>query len=279
MKKCVTLLFDIMLSIVMIISFVACGTVNSNNLTSNSESEKPNIQLSISKEELTIGIEEEYTLYASISPITSSVTVNWSSSNEDVVDIDADDTTCVIHAKSEGVSIIQVTDGSGNMKSCWVTVIQKVGSVTGTVTYKYNDYIGHKPDTGTDIILIKDIEEPGTLIKDLPQRLPDELGLGLVSSSAEDGIYGTTVDGNGNYIFEDIPIGDYYIVLISKATNDNPMYVGGLETWGIPYCLFTEKGKNNALLTAKVYRTRNGRVTIKENKSTTFSYDFGITYM
>lgn len=142
------------------------------------------------------------------------------------------------------------------------------GVVTGMISYKYNNYIGNRGDTGAKIIIIS---------KDATS-LPDSIALG-VGGDLPVGVYMTEADGNGNYTFDAVPAGEYYVVVISKSTNENPDYISGYSTWGKAFDLFSEKGKENALLFAKVRKTKNDSITVYADRTTTFSYDFGITYL
>ena len=144
----------------------------------------------------------------------------------------------------------------------------ELGTVSGTITYKYNNYVGNRGDTGAVVYLIsKNVKS-----------LPDSMGLGL-TSGCPDNVYATKVSGTGSYTFSNVPAGEYYIVVISKNTNDNPSYVSGPATWGPAYGLFSAKGQENALRNAKLYKTRNSSVTVYGNRTTDYSYDFGITYI
>jgi len=67
------------------------------------------------------------------------------------------------------------------------------GSISGNVFYKYNDYVGNKPDAGSTILLYP------------------------VKKGAEP--IRTTADVQGNFSFEKIPTGEY--LLIAKSANIN----------------------------------------------------------
>ena len=47
--------------------------------------------------------------------------------------------------------------------------------------------------------------------------LPDSLGLGMTFELPE-GCYGVKVDGTGKYTFDNVPVGDYYLIIISNDT-------------------------------------------------------------
>jgi hypothetical protein len=66
------------------------------------------------------------------------------------------------------------------------------GSLNGNAYWKYNDYVGDKPDPGTEVYLFP------------------------WDSSKE--VYETTCDVQGNFMFDKIVTGDYILVAISKNT-------------------------------------------------------------
>lgn len=75
---------------------------------------------------------------------------------------------------------------------------KKPGGLTGNVYWKYNDYVGNKPDSGAKIKLIP------------------------FDKTQKDSIFETTADLNGNYTIKDIPIGKYFLIVESENTKDNP---------------------------------------------------------
>ncbi len=75
---------------------------------------------------------------------------------------------------------------------------KKPGGLTGNVYWKYNDYIGNKPDSGAKIKLIP------------------------FDKTQKDSIFEATADLNGNYIINDIPTGKYFLIVESENTRDNP---------------------------------------------------------
>ena len=227
---------------------------------------KPEVNnIFLSKSELTLGVGETATLVATISPGNAETTLTWSSSDDTVAEVD---TQGVVTAKSEGSTVIKVEATNGILAVCNVEVKIKTGKITGNVTYKYNNYVGNKADTGATVILVsKNVKS-----------LPDSVALGHTYALPE-GCYGVKVDGTGNYTFDNIPIGEYYIVIISKNTNENSSYVNGVSQWGGVYYLFSTQGQSNAITLSKVYKTRTASITVSDNQTTTYSYDFGVTYI
>ena len=165
--------------------------------------------------------------------------------------------------------MIKVEAPNGVLAVCNVTVKIKTGSISGNVTYKYNNYVGNKPDTGTVVFLISK----------KVTSLPDSMGYGWTMDVDDyEGVYATEVDGSGNYILNDIPVGEYYIVLISKNTNTCEENAGAMY-WGPVYMMFSKEGKKNADSKAFLSKIKYASVTITEGKTTAFSHDFGITYL
>lgn len=69
------------------------------------------------------------------------------------------------------------------------------GSLTGNVYWKYNNYVGNKPDAGSNVYLFCKDTSKGTLE--------------------------TTCDVQGNFKFDKVPTGDYMLVVESKNTTSS----------------------------------------------------------
>ncbi|KGO93265.1 carboxypeptidase-like regulatory domain-containing protein [Flavobacterium subsaxonicum] len=68
------------------------------------------------------------------------------------------------------------------------------GSVSGNVYYKFNEFVGNKPDAGTTVKLYN------------------------LDKGAEPATYETTSDVQGNYKLENVVPGDYLLLVRSKTT-------------------------------------------------------------
>lgn len=73
---------------------------------------------------------------------------------------------------------------------------KKPGSLTGNVFWKYNDYVGNKPDAGSDVK--------------------------LYSLTNKETNFKTTSDVSGNYKIEEITPGKYFLIVQSNNTTDSP---------------------------------------------------------
>ena len=150
------------------------------------------------------------------------------------------------------------------------TTVEKVkyGTVTGEVTYKYNDYVGNRGDTGSTVLLIS---------KNVTS-LPDNLAYGMTSDLPE-GCYATQVSGSGQYTFNNVPTGEYVLIFISKNTCPNPSMVAGFYCWGTTvYNMFSKEGQERASDYVILHKIHNIEITVTEGQNT-YSHDFGITYI
>ena len=218
-----------------------------------------------------LGVGEEIKLIATISPSAVEEKLTWSSIDNSVAEVDEIGN---VTAKKAGTTVIKVEASNGVLAVCNVDVVVKTGSIEGVVTWKYNDYIGNKPDTGADVILIS------TTVKNLPK----EIGLGMTHTSKDiEGIYSVQVSGAGTYAIENIPVGEYYLIIISyNVMPPDFMYMTDIMAkahWGKVYDLFSEEGKKNAIIQAKANAVYYNSVTIMAEKTITCSHDFGKSFI
>lgn len=97
------------------------------------------------------------------------------------------------------------------------------GRVTGTVTWKYNDYLGTRGDDGAEIILI-----PKN--KNSKEYNNKSAAIGI-AGSYDSGIMVAECDGNGNYDFGySIPVGEYVYIILSDNTRSYSA-IANLENW------------------------------------------------
>lgn len=145
----------------------------------------------------------------------------------------------------------------------------KTGNIKGSITWQYNSLIGTKPDTGAKIALIP---------KNLKPLANNEFFCLLIRQNPQgkNGIYTTNADGYGNYEIQDIPINNYYLLIISNNTKSD-LKIQSYDKQRLQY-LFTEKGWNNLKVNLKLGKIELKEVQIKENKTINKSCDFGHTY-
>lgn len=220
----------------------------------------------LSKSELLLGIGETYSLIATVSPGNIETVLTWSSSDTSIAEINDQG---LVTAKSQGTAVIKVEAPNGVLAVCNVEVKIKTGSISGNITYKYNDFVGNKPDTGAVVFLIASNIT----------SLPCSIAMGMTNEVKDyEGVYATEVDGSGNYILNNIPIGDYHVILISKNTNSFD-FGGGAKYWGPIYNMFSDDDKLFADASAGAYKVKYATATITDGTTTFLSHDFGITFI
>ncbi len=150
------------------------------------------------------------------------------------------------------------------------------GSVAGTITWKYNNYVGSRGDTGATVILVPK--------GDYTISLQDNSDAAHFREGRyENGIVVTKCDGNGRFDIEHIPTGDYFIFVSSKnvttreAFKDYKNYQAYVQLMALLY--FSKDDLETLANSVNYYAIETGNITVYENSTTTFSHDFGITYI
>ncbi|MBP3422542.1 MAG: hypothetical protein J6K86_02125, partial [Clostridia bacterium] len=131
-------------------------------------------------------------------------TVSFISVNPSCASVDSNG---LITAKSEGSTTILAETINGLTATCNVNVKAATGTVKGTVRYQNGIKGALQADVGTAVQLIS-LEL---------KTLPEDYWLHFKNNSLEAyGIYATEVDSSGEYIFENIPVGTYQLVIASQ---------------------------------------------------------------
>jgi len=146
------------------------------------------------------------------------------------------------------------------------------GSVTGMVTWQYNESIGTKPDTGADVLLVQTNHAP---------TADDSYSLLVFSGLLDDTIYSAEVDGSGNYYFNNIPTGEYYIMIKGKNTNESPSMqnINIASMRGYLNGKFSEEALQNLELNIKLYSFEMKKITVKPNQTERISVDWGYNFI
>ncbi|MDX1806603.1 MAG: S-layer homology domain-containing protein [Paenisporosarcina sp.] len=148
--------------------------------------------------------------------------------------------------------------------------VSGVGTVKGSVTWQYNDFIGTKPDVGAKVFLIPNGFKH-TNFTDL------NLFTMIGSIPKLSNLHYAKVDGFGYYELNDVPAGDYTIIITSKNTTRNPdsdiMVKLVLEKLLGPtnYALFE-------LFNLKINKHEWYSIEVKKDRTLNVSKDFGNTY-
>ena len=152
------------------------------------------------------------------------------------------------------------------------------GTVRGNITYHYNSYRGYVPDTNSMVFLIpKNKNAMGSNI------LYTQF-ISLSPALLKKYVYSAKVDGNGNYVVNHVPTGQYRIVVVSQnSTAEEYFKASDINAF------YSNRGKifKNVLNDFSAYRLSKtigmykwaiGSVNVYRGEQTFFSHAFGYTY-
>lgn len=151
------------------------------------------------------------------------------------------------------------------------------GTIKGTVTYKYNNYVGNRGDTGATVILFPNMTGYNTKEYDNGRAC-----LGF-QGNYESGIMVTTCDGSGEYIFDNVPAGRYYLLIISKETTDGGAFdnIESRKSWikGNFSTLLNDKDISRLTTLIGYQKIFTENIDVIGDRTHTISKDFGVTYI
>lgn len=235
----------------------------------------PVSNVTLSKSLLNMEVGDTEVLSATIYPSNADDNnISWTSSDTSVATVN----NGVISAIAPGSTIVTATVGSKST-SCTVVVNPSYGSLSGTVTYFYNNYRGNVADTNADVILIP---RDGTALN-MPTLSSYIYWSGNLIGNANYKVYGTRVDGYGKFVLQNIPAGEYVMIIVSKKTTDGRAFAD-LEAYQKNIAILLSGGVNetNAQYFGKYvgYKKYTYKlITIQKDFDTVISHDFGITFV
>ncbi|WP_429845108.1 hypothetical protein [Brevibacillus sp. FIR094] len=145
------------------------------------------------------------------------------------------------------------------------------GSLKGTITWQYNDFVGTKPDVNARILLIRTDFDKNT-ITDVEEGV---FAIGLAPKNS--GLFAVKANGYGNYEIGNLPVGEYHIMVVSEQTTRNiDLPVDEYPITKLkPYIQKWDAFLSLSLMDKK-YQVST--ITIEEGQTLDFSHDFGNTY-
>ena len=200
------------------------------------------------------------------SQVAAQVKVGWST--EPVV---------VLFDKNNNTKTVKQSEASAWIAKGWTRAQRPVavsgyGSVTGLITYQYNKFIGTKPDVGADVLLIRKDRKP--------RDIDDRMGL-LISAEADDWYaYSTSADGSGNYYLNNIPEGEYYLIIVSSNNTCSPSIAASNKSMLSAYLNrnVAAGGIEKMLLWAAFKDSDITSITVQAGYTNRVSVDWGYTY-
>lgn len=151
-------------------------------------------------------------------------------------------------------------------------VVTGTGSLKGSVTWQYNDFVGTKADVGSQVFLIP----IGFKQKNFTKSQMD-LYSTIGSIPAKSNLQYAKVNGFGAYEITDIPVGKYHIIISSKSTNrdmDSPLSLEGT----LKPLLGSTNYDAFFLFNLSYRKSQWSTIEIKKDKTIDYSHDFGNTY-
>ncbi|SEF70579.1 Ankyrin repeat-containing protein [Paenibacillus sp. UNC499MF] len=146
------------------------------------------------------------------------------------------------------------------------------GNLKGTITWRYNEYIGTKPDIDARVYLIPVNFDKNSITEEQSRRFT----FGYTPDN-NTSLYYKSANGYGNFEINSIDAGDYYAVISSSKTKRRSLeplseYVVStlkplLRDWDDFSKFFLQMNKHEVK-----------RITIKPNETLNISHDFGYTY-
>lgn len=233
------------------------------------------VSISLSQTSAITNVADQIALSVVVEPSSETNRVVWGTSDEKVATVQ----NGIVTGVSAGTCVITASIGK-SIARCNIQVNQSYGSVSGTITYLYNKYKGNVSDTNATVLLIP---RDGTA-NSMPTLGSYAMWLmDYINTYGNDyKVYGTKVDGTGQFNFSNIPIGEYDIFIISKETTCKSWF-DDKETYknNIANCMKDLLNSDNAIGLGEAVALNNyhiDRITIRKDTNTTYSYDFGISY-
>ncbi|MBG9944188.1 hypothetical protein ABD77_19870 [Brevibacillus formosus] len=149
--------------------------------------------------------------------------------------------------------------------------IQK-GSLKGTITWQYNDFVGTKPDVNAKIFLIRKDFDINTITE-----MEEKLFISIEAAPKGSGLYTAKANGYGNYEIGNVPVGEYYIIVVSGKTHRDIRQPVD-EYFTSIFTPYVRNWEDFTLLTLGTNKYEFSLITIEENQTLDFSHDFGNTF-
>ena len=141
---------------------------------------------------------------------------------------------------------------------------RNTGTMSGMVSWKYNNFVGNRGDTGAKIFAIN-----------LEMHEAKDALIDMNAEQGTNGIWISTADGNGNYKIDKMPCGNYAVFIVSNNTNGNYPEYDTLNSIISEKEWITMETINNKTFIRSIKYYEN--VLINANEEKTLSYDFGLT--
>lgn len=166
--------------------------------------------------------------------------------------------------------ILKIYNNISVINNNTIQINKITGKVKGTITWQYNKVIGTKGDTNATVFLFP--KKADFTKKDLNLFI-------LTKKATKDnnkiGIFSANVNGMGNYEISNVPVGEYYILIMSKNTIGD-MTISDFDKERLSN-IFSQRNYETLELLLKVNKYKLDTIDIVKGDATDYSYDFGFT--
>lgn len=146
------------------------------------------------------------------------------------------------------------------------------GALKGTITWQYNDFVGTKPDVNAKIFLIRKDFDINTITD-----MEEKLFISIEAAPKGSGLYTAKANGYGNYEIGNVPVGEYYIIVVSGKTHRDIRQPVD-EYFTSIFTPYVRNWEDFTLLSLGTNKYEFSLITIEENQTLDFSHDFGYTF-
>lgn len=149
---------------------------------------------------------------------------------------------------------------------------ERPGKLRATVTWKFNDFVGNKPDTGSVVLLIpKDFRGKLDTSCIDPLLAKFKVDGGRMDDLTSKAVYLGIVGGDGKVTISGVKPGSYRLIIVSANTRDDPDAMKGTKAILKPYF----EGDLVILGGKKVHFAA---IQIISGEEAEVSHDFGLTF-
>lgn len=155
------------------------------------------------------------------------------------------------------------------------TPVQPVGqgNLKGTITWQYNNFVGTKGDVGAKIFLI-----PTNFNKNKVTDNQADMFAMIGECPNNSGLFFGKADGYGNYIINNIPTGEYILLIVSAKTTRNFTEPIDLYTKSLLTPVVKDYNKFE-ILNLSINKYNILKININKGDVNNFSHDFGNTFL
>lgn len=284
MKK----LLSLVLSVVLLLSFAACGG-DSDKETDGSDASKGSAagvtSIKFDKESYTVEVEGYITLSEFVTVEPAGSALKFSSSDETIAEVSSSKKGEFMGVKTGEVTVT-ATSEDGSVSATCKLVVAGLGTVVarngteGGITHKRWGAVERPDDANAKIVVIpKDLAEGTDMSKAVSFDYGEPAADNSCAVAYEEGYYVAKTGDTGNYELKGVPEGDYVgLIVCSRDYTANKKYSKdtALATFKSSAIAkyFTDAEINTIVDSIYQLEFYVGEFTVRANEITVFGHDF-----